>query len=64
MAATINDEEFQSLWMMGMSSERALGRHKEWDGKEPGFDDFVFKFAKNLALNILVDFLLWISSLL
>ena len=35
--------------MMGMSSERTLGRPKEWDGKEPGFDDFVFTFANWLS---------------
>ena len=34
---------------MGMSSERTLGRPKEWDGKELGFDDFVFKFANWLS---------------
>ena len=34
---------------MGMSSERTLGRPEEWDGKEPGFDDFVFKFANWLS---------------
>ena len=37
----MTDEEFQKLWMMGMSSERTLGRPEEWDGKEPGFDDLV-----------------------
>ena len=45
----MTDEEFQKLWMMGMSSERTLGRPKEWDGKDPGFDDFVFKFANWLS---------------
>ena len=35
--------------MMGMSSERTLGRPKEWDGKEHGFDDFSFKFTNWLS---------------
>ena len=49
MRTSITDEEFQRLWMMGMSSERTLGRPKEWDGKEPGFDDFSFKFTNWLS---------------
>ena len=49
MTGTISDEEFQRLWMMGMSSERTLGRPEEWDGKEPGFDEFSFKFANWLS---------------
>ena len=49
MTANISDEEFQKLWMMGMTSERTLGRPKEWDGKEPGFDEFSFKFTNWLS---------------
>ena len=49
MMTNITDEEFQKLWMMGMTSERTLGRPKEWDGKEPGFDEFSFKFINWLS---------------
>ena len=45
----LDDEEFVRLWMMGMNAERAVGRPKDWDGKESGFDSFVFKFANWLS---------------
>ena len=32
-----------------MSSERTLGRPREWNGKEEGFDTFAFKFANWLS---------------
>ena len=34
---------------MGVSSDRQLGRPKEWDGKETTFDDFSFKFSNWLS---------------
>lgn len=45
----LTEEEFSKLWMMGMSSERTLGRPREWNGKEEGFDTFAFKFANWLS---------------
>ena len=45
----LDDEEFVRMWVMGMNAERAVGRPKDWDGKESGFDTFVFKFANWLA---------------
>ena len=41
----MSDEEFAKLWLMGLSGERSLGRPKDWDGNDKGFDEFVFKFA-------------------
>ena len=35
--------------MMGVSSERTLGRPKEWDSKEDGYDLFAFRFATWLS---------------
>ena len=34
---------------MGLASERSLGRPKEWDGKESGFDKFAFRFSNCLG---------------
>ena len=45
----LTEEEFSKLWMMGMSSERTLGRPREWNGKEEGFGTFAFKFANWLS---------------
>ena len=45
----LTEEEFSKLWMMGMSSERTLGRPREWNGKEEGLDTFAFKFANWLS---------------
>ena len=45
----LDDDDFVRMWMMGMNSDRAVGRPKEWDGKESGFDSFAFKFANLLA---------------
>ena len=42
-------EEFVKMWMMGMNTERTVGRPKDWDGKESGFDSFAFKFSNWLA---------------
>ena len=43
------EEEFSRLWMMGMSSDRTLGRPRERNGKEEGFDTFAFKFTNWLS---------------
>lgn len=43
------DEEFRRLWLMGISAERTLGKPKEWDGKDAGFDTFAFKFENWLS---------------
>jgi len=45
----LSEEAFARLWMMGMTSERALGRPKDWDGRDEGFDAFAFKFANWLS---------------
>ena len=45
----LDDEEFVKMWMMGMNTERTVGRPKDWDGKENGFDSFAFKFSNWLA---------------
>ena len=37
------------MWMMGMNTDRVVGRPKEWDGKENGFDTFAFNFSNWLA---------------
>ena len=37
-------EEFNRLWMLGMSDDRSLGRPKEWSGDDKSFDDFTDKF--------------------
>ena len=43
------DDEFVKMWMMGVNTKRAVGRPKDWDGKEAGFDAFAFKFSNWLA---------------
>jgi hypothetical protein len=45
----LTDEEFARLWSMGVSSARALGRPREWDGGEQTFDDFACKFSNLLG---------------
>ena len=41
----LDDDDFWRMWMVGMNSDRAVGRPKDWDGRESGFDSFAFKFA-------------------
>ena len=41
----LTDDEFNKLWMMGLSGERTLGRPKDWDGSDKMFDEFVYKFS-------------------
>ena len=41
----LDDDEFVKMLMMGMNTERAVGRPKDWDGKEAGFDGVAFKFS-------------------
>jgi hypothetical protein len=48
-AAPVDLEAFNRLWMMGVSAERSLGRPREWDGKDGGFDDFTYKFSSWLG---------------
>ena len=45
----LDDDEFVKMWMMEVNIERAVGRPKDWDGKETGFDAFAFKFSNWLA---------------
>jgi hypothetical protein len=46
---SISDDEFSRQWLMSLASERSLGRPKEWDGKESGFDTFAFRFSNWLG---------------
>ena len=41
--------EFQKAWSSGISSERSLGKPREWNGKEDGFDTFVFRLSNWLS---------------
>ena len=41
--------DFQKSRTLGIGSERSLGRPKEWDGKETGFDIFMFRLANWLS---------------
>jgi len=47
--AGLTDEEFSKQWLMGLASDRTLGRPKEWNGKEEGFDTFAFRFSNWLG---------------
>ena len=38
-------EEFVRIWIMDIYQERIAGKPEDWDGKENGFDAFVFKFT-------------------
>ena len=49
LVAGLTTEEFERVWSMGISSDRVLGRPKDWDGKENTFDDFSFKFSNWLG---------------
>ena len=44
-ADDLGDEEFQKLWLMGLSAERTLGKPKDWDGRDEGFSIFTYKFS-------------------
>ena len=46
---SLDDDEFVKMWMMGMNTDRVVGRPKEWDGIESGFDAFAFEFSNWLA---------------
>ncbi len=41
----VTDEEFDRLWVLGLSSDRSLGKPKEWTGEEDGCDMFAVCFA-------------------
>ena len=43
------DEEFSRHWLLGLMQERSLGRPKEWNGREDGFDTFAFRFSNWLG---------------
>ncbi len=43
------DAVFAKQWMVGLASERTIGRPREWDGKEAGFDSFAFKLSNWLS---------------
>jgi|AACY02.9.fsa_nt_gi hypothetical protein len=45
----LSDQEFATLWQMVLMSERVVGRPKDWDGSDKGFDPFVSKFADWLS---------------
>ena len=45
----VTDEEFDRLWMLGLSNDRILGKPKEWNGEEDGFDMFAVCFANWLS---------------
>ena len=45
----LGDEEFQRLWMMGLSAEQTLGKPKDWDGRDEDFSSFIYKFANWLS---------------
>ena len=45
----LNDEEFSRQWLLGLAGERSMGRPKEWNGKEDGFDTFAFRFSNWLG---------------
>ncbi len=42
-------DEFVKVWSRGVSGERSLGRPREWEGGEQGFDDFAYKFSNWLG---------------
>ena len=48
-AGEMSDTEFNRLWMLGLAGERNLGRPKEWNGIEAGFDTFAYRFANWLS---------------
>ena len=45
----LTDDEFSKQWLLGLGGERSLGRPKEWNGKEEGFDTFSFRFSNWLG---------------
>ena len=50
-SGSMSETELDRLWMLGLSSDRSLGRPKEWNGKEEptSFDNFAHKFANWLS---------------
>ena len=42
----LDDEAFERLWMQGLNSERPIGKPKDWNGIEAGFEEFQYK-SKN-----------------
>ena len=43
------EEEFAKIWAVALNAEKTLGKPKEWNGEDSGFDDFDFKFANWLS---------------
>ena len=48
-APMLREEEFVRLWMMGISSERSIGRPRDFDGAQSNAEDFFAKFTNWLA---------------
>ena len=44
-AEIVEYEEFVRIWIMDINQKRIAGKPEDWDGKENGFDAFVFKFT-------------------
>eukprot|EP00974_Lingulodinium_polyedra_P077163 7470215-Lingulodinium_polyedra.AAC.1 len=49
VAPELSEEQFAKLWMMGVSSERSLGRPRDWDGADAKFEEFTWKFSRWLG---------------
>ena len=48
-AEIVEYEEFVRIWIMDIYQERIAGKPEDWDGKDNGFDAFVFKFTNWLG---------------
>ena len=40
---------FHKMWMMGQQQERTLGRPRDWNGSDEGFEEFQFKFVNFMS---------------
>ena len=45
----ISTEKFAEMWMMGSHTERTVGRPREWNGSDEGFEDFQHKLNNYMS---------------
>ena len=49
LSSELDAAAFHKMWMMGQQQERSVGRPREWNGGDEGFEDFQFKFVNYMS---------------
>ena len=49
LSTELDAAAFHKMWTMGQQQERSVGRPREWNGGDEGFEDFQFKFVNYMS---------------